>query len=1317
MDIQQLSSLIKVDGDTFSLAKGQLGSSVDKVVSTISAGNTIQVIGAPKVTSDQETERVIVSGGCMSFMNRADVPVRFIFLLDEKDEVQAIVEFMLRGSMPTPRDWKFSNSFPELPKVFSYENLIGDSGSDDGLSPPPLDELDLFDSYFVVTSFETKTYSIPTKDNGGAASGNGVSPKGTIALTEGLNFVSHMRKSGVLGVLAAALGADEVLTLYGPIKLYFSTTTETPLNTLLEEMPWEAADKRGKPVVGIDLQADLGIPPINLTDDLSFTAKSFRIYSPPSNDFLKAYPTFSSKVAFTGELKTKDGNIDVDITAIAPPQANELAIVGVFNVRTVDGVPTVDGLSIGNIANLVQLAGPSDLVSNMPDQLQSVLDAVRLKRTAVYVSGTFPKLSLDAVSATIGLPDDKKWTVWQGSGSGPPAIAAGGLSALFEIRAPFSSPSLNVTVSGIVSIEGVDFRISASSSNDFAVQTELTKKQPIPLNSLMKTYAPGVPAPSDLTINALRMTAGLRAPNRCLEMNALFASDPSWDIPIGPTTLQVSNVNLNFRYDRAASKLSGSFGGQLKFGDVATVSMRYVLPADLTIRAAFPELNLTQLIKKLSDPVASLNLPPDFDFKLINSFVMLKKAGNDYTFTLGTEVSEFGLLAFTAYRKEGTWAFAAGLSIQENGLAKVPAIGDVLDQFAKFVGFRKLMLVVSSTDDPGFTFPAMAEFNTPNLTGNLTLPATANGLTKGLNLYAAFSFSQCENKGLSTLLRYLELDRLDLGLTVAVSIPDPLENSKLFISAGGATAGNEGTEHKGKLNDVTTFSVKLGVGVQNRTNYFVFLVGSVQTQIGGTQVSFDVQVQVQTNGILIMGSIVTKEALKIGPVQVANLALVIGVSYELLPSFGFAATLAIGKTQASLAVFANANNPAQSMFAGAVTDITLKDVVDTFTANAISGIDDVLGEVGIAGTHHFKIPVNDPGVSDSDNILLALENHNIAKVAAAFAKYGQEPWNLIPTTSSGVLMVTNLEGRQWSLTTKETKIRHFELKRNGPNIDVWFNAQVYVAPQTTYLGEIRYPQGIFLTGRLNIFDFIEAEMTILIDSSKGIAVQAAMKEIVIGAKELFSITSDDNILKQLSTANSGQAGEAWAKQVQLSWEANEKLGLGGPLIDIATFAQPDNPVPEFQGEHFYINGKLTILGASFGLYANFSKSSKTGDYAFMFAIDSDFLIMKFNVNGYFKALNDMALNGSIFVGLYEVGGFRITSGFEAKISIAVTPRQISANVSASLMFAGEKMTIATFGLDIQTEALKNLPGTLGDKLLDLLKDPIQCAMKTATALL
>ena len=97
-----------------------------------------------------------------------------------------------------------------------------------------------------------------------------------------------------------------------------------------------------------------------------------------------------------------------------------------------------------------------------------------------------------------------------------------------------------------------------------------------------------------------------------------------------------------------------------------------------------------------------------------------------------------------------------------------------------------------------------------------------------------------------------------------------------------------------------------------------------------------------------------EEPLQIGPVQVGDLALVIGVSYELVPSFGFAATLAIGQTQASLAVFANGNNPSQSMFAGAVTDITLKDVVDTFTGGVVSGIDDVLDKAGITAHTTLK---------------------------------------------------------------------------------------------------------------------------------------------------------------------------------------------------------------------------------------------------------------------------------------------------------------------------------------------------------------------------
>ena len=843
MDFQQLSSLIKVDGNVFRLAKGQLGSAVDPVITSIGAGNTIEVAGSPNVASDQATERVIVSGGRLSFLNRQDLPVRFLFSVDEKDQAQVLVEFQLRGASPTPQDWKFSNSFPELPKVFSYRDLFGGdedgaaSDGEGGLNPSPLDELDLFDTYFVVTSFATTQYALPKSNIDNVVASAATALSGDIALKAGLNFVSRMRTSNVLGLLASTLGADDVLTLSGPIKQYFSTTVQTPLNTAIEEMPWEAAAKLGKPVVGINLQAKLGISPISLTDTLSFSPLLLRIYSPPSAQFLKTNRTFTAKLAFTGKLNTADGNIDADITAIVPPQSEELAIVGVFNIHTVNGKASVDGLSIGNIENLTQLAGPSNLAGNMPEQLQSDLDAVRLKRAAIYVSGTLPKLSVDAVSATIGLPDDQTWTVWQGTGSGPPNIEVGGLASRFEVRTPFSNPSLNVTVTGVVNVEGVGFQISANSSNDYSLQTMLTDKQSIPLNRLMKTYAPGVPAPDDLTINALRMTIGLKSPDQYYSMSALFASDPKWNIPIGPTTLQISNVNLNFRYDRNPGALSGSFGGQLKFGDIATVSMRYILPGDLTVRAVFPELKLTQLIDELSDPRVGLKLPSDFDFNLTNSYVLLEKGQNDYILTLGTEVSDFGLLAFTAYRKDSAWGFAVGLNLQDGGISKIPALGGLLDQFAKFVGLSQLMLVVSSSDNPGFTFPAMAQFNAPNLSGDLPLPASANGLSKGLNLYASFAFNQSNNRGLSTLLKYLSLDKLDLGIIVSVSIPDPLENSKLFISASGTAADNSAdddksaVDHRGQLNEVTTFSVQLGVGVQTDRTTLSFWPGTLTRKL------------------------------------------------------------------------------------------------------------------------------------------------------------------------------------------------------------------------------------------------------------------------------------------------------------------------------------------------------------------------------------------------------------------------------------------------------------------------------------------------------
>src|SRR5205085_8239905 len=120
--------------------------------------------------------------------------------------------------------------------------------------------------------------------------------------------------------------------------------------------------------------------------------------------------------------------------------------------------------------------------------------------------------------------------------------------------------------------------------------------------------------------------------------------------------------------------------------------------------ADLPELKLSQLIAWFDE--LGLELPPGFDFDLKQSYVLIETRNGGLTFSVATTIEGLGLLAFTVQKQTG-WGFAVGLDLDGvTTLAAIPGL-EILAEFESFVGLDKLMLVASSLEQTGFTFPDM----------------------------------------------------------------------------------------------------------------------------------------------------------------------------------------------------------------------------------------------------------------------------------------------------------------------------------------------------------------------------------------------------------------------------------------------------------------------------------------------------------------------------------------------------------------------------------------------------------------------------------
>jgi hypothetical protein len=1147
----------------------------------------------------QSTADAVTVKGTCDFMNAAALPVVAVFT-EDGGAPAATLRFTLIGDAPGPDAWRFSRSFPQLPLFtdMKYES-----------QPVFLDTLALSDSDFVLT-----TLSELTDEATGAA------------LAFGLNFVGTLKPASVLGLFGTLLGVDEAVTLYGPITAPKPAEgTAPPLNTVI--YPWDATWR----VPGISLRADLGINMKVAGSNLLFHKTELRIYSPTSEDWLEENWTYVPTRALSGTLDVPSAGISAEMTARLLQHSRGMTLTGIFT-----------GLSLDNLAKLFDLVGGGDLFDFLPDDIKKYGDALGgLSLTAASLSFE-DNLTPTAVGLTVGMPNVQTSVL--------SFFVIESVFANFFISDPFSDArSVGVTLSGTMDVAGKPFGVLLDVSNLLGRAT-LKQDAMLPLSDLFDEI--GLTSPSDLSVQMMDMWV---SPTQSYSFEALMAGAPAWELDLGPVPMLISDVHLAVDLLKGGS-IGGAFGGTLEFSEELSLSMNYTLPGSFVVRAEFPSVKLSQLIARLDE--IGINLPAGFDVDFGHSYLNIEKQNGDLTFNAAAEVENFGLLAFTA-QKQGEWGFAYGLDLEAGGLSSIKGL-EALAAFESFVGLDEIMLVASSLSQPGFTFPAMSNFNAPALgEKGLRLPPQASGLVNGLNVYA--SLNTGKSAAFKALAKYLGV-KLDgtVGITLGVSLPDPAANSKLFLSL------NQQLQKGVQL--VGEFGLLMQGGEVG-----LFLVGDVKAKVQDQPVEFSVSALALENGVVISGTMAG--TVKFGSVSLSDLALIIGMDFEGVPSLGIAATLALGKFQSSLAIFFDSTDPSRSLLAGAVSDLTLKDVLDTFAGSVIpSDIDKALEKVALVGTSDFNI---------SADTATALDNLQTDAVAAAFAKAGVT----IPSSSSQVHLNVSKPGARWLLTDMSSML-HYELVKTAGGIRVTLEPQFYCAPQTTFIGALRFEEGTFFNAGLKIMSF-GAEAKVVVKASKGVSVDGRMSRVVIGTEALFCI------------------------------EAAE--GKQGPRVSAATFKQPELQDATLKEPHFLLDGSLTLLGLKQSTYVSLT------DKGFNFFIKGalkpglkddlpgDF---SYDLNGHFNGPKDLGAGGSLNVSvgaidLGQLGKVKVDSGVTGQFDAGVNDSQMWAKFAGGFELAGEKLTLPKVDLDVKSASLLKLPRKLAGMVKDALNGVFKDAAKWA----
>jgi hypothetical protein len=1171
MDLEQLDEALPIDRSarTLTLTTSSVEGLLRDFLITDNGGQPMVISEARK---RRQGSSIIVMGN-VSLLNVASLPVNGTFTVPGGVPV-AVISLTL----PSPPNWTFSRSFPNLPPF------------DERLSTPPtslLDALQLQQPKLVI------------------ATAAGTDTQTGAPLQPGLNFVSGLQSSGLFGLFSNMLGRGP---LYGTITLPQPTTSTPPCPPKV--LPWNT----GWAVPGISLQIALS-GSVRLGSSANINQMSLHIYTPTDEAWLASNPTYAPVLAVTGRLVSQGGT-GASATAIILPNADTVIFTYEFG---------------GQSALLSQLGSVLADATNLGTVLPQGLSAssVVANSAAMAVTNSLTRQEVQYTALQIGIPN-RQWDLLPG------VFTVRDIGAYYIIVSPFSRPerSVAVSLSGLIDVAGAQLSV-VTQYPGFATLASLVEDTTIPLRQIFSRYAPQLPTPPDLTVDMMQVLVN---PGRDYSFSARMADDPAWTLDLGPVPMTIGSVAVDVW--QGSSGMQGTFTGTLEISAELELAFRYDTPGAFIVRADLSEVHLSQLIARLNQ--IGVTLPNGFDVDFAQSYVLIQEESGSLTFSVAALVSGLGLVAFTARKWNGQWGFAAGVELGAGALSSIPGLA-ALAPLQAAVALEQILLVASSLEDPGFQFPDMVAFHAPPLQGHsMRLPPQSNGVVRGVNVYA--TLESTTNTGLLLLASYLGVQIDNVGIILSVSAPDPATNSKLYLPV---TAN---------LNSLTTLTGQLGLLIQSG-RLGTFLGAVVSTTLQEQPATFTVLAIDVPTGLLITGSM--QGTLRFPPVQLSNLAILVGLNAGGGTSLGFAATISTSAFTSSLAILLDSVNPAKSLFAGSITDATLLSIATVIAGQGSvpPGVGQALAQFGLRSLGAFQMPAS---------VAPALDTRDLPAIRAAFAQAGVT----LPTAFDQIFFVVNTPGTLWHLTDLATMIQ-YTLTASGGAIAVSRQPQIYCAPQTTFIGSIRYPEGLYVNARIDTF-LIRAQVQVLINAGAGITADVVVDPIQIVNSNFFTITGS---------------------------------GAGsGPQLSMSTFDQPAQPDPQFRPPHFLLLGKVRILGldvvnvyvtvAASGLQFNVVQQIGPG--------------VSVSLQGTVTGAPSVAITGSATVGINrpfdggDLGRIQVTTTVNGRLDIAATPASARATVQGTFVFGGVSATIPPVSLDLNGPSLANLAETIWSQVVNVL---------------
>lgn len=1135
--------------------------------------NAPLAIAQASTTSDAASQQVVASGRT-AYLNRPDLAATASFTLAPDGSVSLVFRFEMIGATRGDSPWRFSDSFADLPASIDF------SKSPDDCRVIALDQLQLRGAYITLATQAgvDSTYQTP--------------------MPEGMGFAATLTLAGLFGALASSLSGAAEYILRGSI-LIPNATQSFPV-VPRDAKPWE----QPAPLPGILLSAGLGIEFAVAT--LEFGKTEIAIYSPPSAAWMEENDSYYPAIILSGDLATRDGKIDMALSA-------ELSI----GVPQIDLKGSFEGLTIGSLADLADFCGGIDLASMLPDTIRDALDAVSslgLESAAVCFSAPDGiNLSVDYCYATIGMADIH-WSPVE-------KFELVGIRSKFMLLQPFET-SVQATVALIAGFDafGCPFE-TRSTYPGYYTQSYITEPISISLDDLLHEYAPGISAPAPLVVDDLRFDID---PGASYAFAAIMAESSPWILDFGKIEFAVADLVLSLSVPQTGSS-AAEFSGKLTIDSEASLEFRYATPGEFYLRGDLPAFSMN----KLADIFCSLipELPSGFDLALPPTHTLIELQDNLYKLSVSAEIEDLGLVCFAMHKNGASYGYAVGLNLNEPSFKGLPGL-EALEPFIDFFGLEQLLMVVSSVDDPGFSFPDLDLFEAPSIAGkSVKLPAEANGLVAGFNFYARLNMGNGD--GFQTFAKLLGLKlNGELGIVLSVSLVPP-ESSKLFLSIKANIAS--GMDLTGEFG-----------GLMAGGQIGIFLTGNLNTRIQSQPLEFYVTGLVAPNGAFVSGTM--KGTIDFEVFKLSNLALEIGVNLAGIPSAGIAATIVADSFDSSVAIFIDSAMPSQSLVAGAVSNLTFSNVVTELAVAVLpASLGAVLGQVKLKGLHAFNMPIS---------AAQSLDDLDIEAVSAAFQQYGA---TAIPASSEQVLLVVKKKGDSWLLTDMAT-MAHYGLETRSGQIAVSKEAQFYCAPQTTTIGALQFPQGFRICAHIEYL-ILDLVIDIEISATQGVLVDVEAKPIVLFQKSFLSIAGAD--------------------------------GKNGPRLSLCTYDRANETDPQLRGPHFLLSAGLRVLSVDvYKIYVFINAGEATFDITQRFAMASTMRVrasMQSLTQMSADGSLDVGIDDTLDFGL--LGRIAVDVMVSGAFDMGLNGSAASAGFKGSFVFQGVSFNLPRLAIDVTGQGL------------------------------